>query len=225
MAPIPPVPGAPTRGWLALIGGGEFSFGETEEIDRFMLARMPPGRKTIAFIPAASGSTEYAVHLGTYFAKLDPSVVVKNIPIYRVRDARRPKNLDLLRSAGMVYVGGGTTNLFLDGLRDTPVGATLGEVLAAGGCVTAIGAGASSLGAFAPDMHRSGNALRGLNVIPGGAIVTAFDPADDELLRRMMSVEEVRVGYGIPPKTALIVAPDRTAAIVGAGSVAVVRKA
>jgi peptidase E len=52
---------------LVLIGGGEFSFGETREIDEFLLAQMPPDRRSIAFLPTASGSAEYAQHLGKYF--------------------------------------------------------------------------------------------------------------------------------------------------------------
>src|SRR4030081_1149516 len=51
---------------LVLIGGGEFSFGETREIDEFLLRSMPADRRTVAFIPAASGSAEYAVHFGKY---------------------------------------------------------------------------------------------------------------------------------------------------------------
>ncbi|HEX2122657.1 MAG TPA: hypothetical protein VHL59_13540, partial [Thermoanaerobaculia bacterium] len=81
---------------LALIGGGEFSFGETRAIDELLLARMPADRRTIAFLPTASGSAEYAVHLGDYFRKLDPSVEVVNVPIYRGRDGRRPKNVSAI---------------------------------------------------------------------------------------------------------------------------------
>ncbi|MHB0971163.1 MAG: Type 1 glutamine amidotransferase-like domain-containing protein [Thermoanaerobaculia bacterium] len=222
--PLPPVPGSPTRGWLVLIGGGEFSFGETEEIDRFMLGKMPTEKRSIAFIPAASGSNEYAVHLDAHYRKLNAMVKVRNIPIYRMRDARRAKNLALLRDAGMVYIGGGVTNSLLDASRDTPLAEVLGEVLDGGGVVAGIGAGASALGTWAPDMHRPANAIRGMALIPGSAIVTAFDPSDDEMLRRMMSLEDVRVGYGIPPGVALAVAPDRAATIVGNGSIAVVRK-
>ena len=42
------------KGWLALLGGGEFTFGETEEADRAWLERCPAG--PIGFLPAASGS-------------------------------------------------------------------------------------------------------------------------------------------------------------------------
>ena len=36
---------------LVLIGGGEFSFGETREIDEFLLRSMPAERRVVAFIP------------------------------------------------------------------------------------------------------------------------------------------------------------------------------
>ena len=29
------------QGWIVLIGGGEFSFGDTEEVDRFLVTKMP----------------------------------------------------------------------------------------------------------------------------------------------------------------------------------------
>ena len=44
----------PTAGWLALVGGGEFSFGETEDADRAWMEKVPPG--PVGFIAAASGS-------------------------------------------------------------------------------------------------------------------------------------------------------------------------
>src|SRR5436190_22776654 len=104
---------------LVLIGGGEFSFGETREIDEILVRAMPADRRTIAFIPAASGSAEYATHLSVYFKQIDPSVEIINVPIYRPRDARRQKNLDLLRGAGMIYLGGGVTNNLLAALHES----------------------------------------------------------------------------------------------------------
>ncbi len=105
---------------LVLIGGGEFSFGETREIDELLLRSMPSDRRTIAFLPTASGSAEYAGHIGKYFHELDPSVETVNIPIYRGRDARRAKSLGALLSAGMIYLGGGVTNQLLITLRESP---------------------------------------------------------------------------------------------------------
>src|SRR6266542_3772252 len=84
---------------LVLIGGGEFSFGETREIDEYLLRHLPPDRRTVAFLPTASGSAEYARHLGAYFASIDPSVETVNVPVYRGRDNRRQKNLNAILAA------------------------------------------------------------------------------------------------------------------------------
>src|SRR6185436_9179429 len=84
---------------LVLIGGGEFSFGETREIDQFLLSRMPADRRTVAFLPTASGSPEYAGHIGKYFQELDATVTTLNVPVYRGRDSRRQKNLAALAAA------------------------------------------------------------------------------------------------------------------------------
>src|SRR6185436_415219 len=131
---------------LALIGGGEFSFGETREIDELLLARMPADRRTIAFLPTASGSAEYAVHLGEYFRRLDPSVEVINVPIYRGRDARRPKNLNAILGAGMVYLGGGVTNNLLATIHQSPVDIAMRDAAEGGAVIAAIGAAASCFG-------------------------------------------------------------------------------
>src|SRR6266702_4193409 len=112
---------------LVLIGGGEFSFGETREIDEFLLAQMPHDRRTVAFLPTASGSAEYAQHLGKYFHEIDPSVETVNVPIYRGRDNRRQKNLNAILAAGMVYIGGGVTNNLLGTLRESAAEIALRE--------------------------------------------------------------------------------------------------
>ena len=106
---------------LVLIGGGEFSFGETREIDEFLVRNMPSDRRTIAFLPTASGSAEYALHLGNYFRQMDPTLETINVPIYRGRDNRRQKNLNAILSAGLIYLGGGVTNNLLTTIRESPV--------------------------------------------------------------------------------------------------------
>ena len=117
---------------LVLIGGGEFSFGDTREIDELLVSRMPADRRTIAFLPTASGSAEYATHLGDYFRKIDPSINVVNVPIYRGRDSRRQKSLDAILAAGMVYLGGGVTNNLLATVRESPAEIAMREAAATG---------------------------------------------------------------------------------------------
>lgn len=208
---------------LTLIGGGEFSFGETRTIDEFLLSRMPRDRRTIAFLPTASGSPEYATHIGKYFREIDPTVETVNVPIYRGRDSRRQKNLNLIRSAGMIYLGGGVTNSLLSTLRESAAEIAMRESAQDGAIIAAIGAAASSFGMHARDMQ-SGGSLDGLGWLARTVIDSAFDPADDVALRRLMSLTDVDIGIGIPPRTALTVGNDGTAEIIGEGGIAVFRK-
>lgn len=208
---------------LVLIGGGEFSFGETREIDRILLEKMPADRRTIAFLPTASGSAEYAQHLGKYFHELDPSVEVVNVPVYRGRDARRPKSLNAILGAGMVYLGGGVTNNLLETLRESPADLAMRDAAANGAVIAAIGAAASCFGTHVRDM-RSGGALPGLGWLANTVVDTAFDPENDVALRRLMSLPEVQLGLGIPPKTALVLDGNGNGEIAGDGQIAAFRK-
>ena len=209
---------------LVLIGGGEFSFGETRHIDEFLLARLPHGNRRVAFLPTASGSAEYAVHFGRYLEEIDAGIETLNVPVYRGRDSRRQRNLDQILSAGMVYVGGGVTNQAAGTLRESPADLAMREAASGGSVVAAIGAGASCFGSWARDMLRGSAPIPGLSWLPGVAIETAFDPSNDAGLRRLMSIPEVTLGIGIPPRTALAIHGDGSTEIVGDGSVAVVRR-
>jgi len=213
-----------TSGWIVLIGGGEFSFGETEEIDRFLLERLPADRRTIAFLPTASGSNEYAGHFAKYISGLAPDVTVTSVPIYRIRDARRGKNLDLLTSAGMIYIGGGVTNRLLAATRQDPLIAALGQALRQGAIVAGIGAGAAALGLSARDMETEHRSLPALDLVTGAAIESGFDPANDSMLRRLMSVPGVHVGVGIPRSCAIAIDGSGSAVVLGNQPIAVVRK-
>jgi cyanophycinase-like exopeptidase len=208
---------------LALIGGGEFSFGETRSIDRILLERMPRDRRTVAFLPTASGSAEYAVHLGRYLHELDPSVNVVNVPIYRPRDARRQKNLNMILAAGMIYLGGGVAGTLLTTLRQSPAEMALRDAASNGALIAAIGAAAASFGTWVTD--RGGGAAEGLGWLAETALEAGFDAAADTPLRRLMSLPDVHTGVGLPPKTALLVSADGTAAVEGDGQIAVFRKA
>jgi cyanophycinase-like exopeptidase len=209
---------------LVLIGGGEFSFGETREIDQYLLSKMPADRRTIAFLPTASGSAEYAVHLGKYFKELDAGVEVINVPIYRGRDNRRPKNLTTILSAGLIYLGGGVTNTLLATLRESPAEMALRDAAANGAVIAAIGAAASCFGMHARDMRGAGAALPALGWLAHAVVDAGFDPENDVALRRLMSIPETRLGLGIPAGTALAIHADGATEIVGSGNVAAFRK-
>ena len=209
---------------LVLIGGGEFSFGETRAIDELLLAKMPRDKRSVAFLPTASGSAEYAVHFGTYLRGIDPSVDVVNVPIYRGRDNRRQKNLSTILSAGMVYLGGGVTNNIAPVLRESPAELAMRDAAGNGVVIAAIGAAASCFGTHARDMRGTASAIDAMGWLANTVIDTAFDPQNDTALRRLMSLPDVKLGLGIPPKTALVIGRDGVAEIVGEGQVAAFRK-
>ena len=209
---------------LVLIGGGEFSFGETREIDELLLSRLPADRKSLAFLPTASGSSEYAAHFGTYLRGMDDSVTIANVPIYRGRDNRRQKNLDAILAAGLIYLGGGLTNNLLATLHGSPAELALRDAAANGATVAAIGGAAASFGAWARDMRGAASAIAGLAWIRGTAIDSGFEPENDVALRRLMSLPDVTLGVGIPARTALVVGSSGATEIVGSGQIAAFRK-
>ncbi len=186
---------------------------------------MPAGRRTVAFVPAASGSAEYAGHFGKYLHGIDPTVETVNVPIYRGRDSRRQKNLTQLLSAGMIYLGGGVTNNLLAVLREPAAELAMREAAEQGTVIAAIGASASCFGIAARDTHGIAASLPGLGWISHTVVDTAFAPENDGDLRRLMSVPETLLGLGIPAGTALAIRADGETAIIGGGNVAAFRKA
>src|SRR3954463_11120574 len=113
---------AERNGWLALLGGGGFSFGETEEADQAWIEPTPPG--PVGFIPAASGSNDYPRHFAAYL-KEEFDRKVEIIPIYRERDGRRGRTAEPCGDVAAVYLGGGVAAPLLDAVRDPPAAEAL----------------------------------------------------------------------------------------------------
>lgn len=201
----------PGAGWLALLGGGEFSFGETLDADRAWLDKTPPG--PIGFLPAASGSLDYAHHLGAYLRETFEREL-ETLPIYRPRDARRGRNAERVGEVAAVYVGGGAPEQLLDAVAGSAVDEALRARLAAGGTIAAIAGAAQCLGAVARAV--GGATLPGLGWLPGGAIEPNFDPDHDRRLRGLLRQPGVRWAAGIPMGAALLLGPDGAVEVVDA---------
>src|SRR5436305_5782622 len=172
---------AADRGWLALLGGGEFSFGETEEADQAWIEHTPPG--PVGFIPAASGSNDYPRHFAEYL-KEEFDREVEIIPIYRERDGRRGRNAERIRDVAAVYLGGGVVDHLLDAIRDTPAAEALASKLAEGGVVVAIAAAAQCAGGCARSLFK-GALIPGVGWLPAGVVEPNFDRGHDPRWRRM----------------------------------------
>jgi hypothetical protein len=208
---VVPFERCPGEGWLALLGGGEFSFGETLEADRAWLERCGPG--VVGFVPAASGSNDYPRHFASYMEQTFGRGV-ETVPIYRPRDARRGRNAERLREVAAVYLGGGVTDHLLEALAGSPAAEALGDRLAKGGMVVAIAAAAQAAGVTARSIA-PGQTLPGFGWLPGGVVEPNFDPGHDRRLRRLLQLPGVRWGVGLPSSSALLLGPGGASGIVG----------
>jgi len=198
-------------GWLALVGGGEFTFGETVEADRAWMEKVGAG--PLAFLPTASGSTEYGDFFTAYMKEgFDRPVDV--VPIYRRRDARRGKNLARLDGAAGVYMGGGVVDHLLEALVAEPALEHLARGLARGVVVVGIAASAQAFGVVARSIF-GGAPLPGLGWLPGGVVEPNFDPGHDRRLRQLLASPGVAWGLGIPAGSAVLLGPDGAVETVG----------
>jgi cyanophycinase-like exopeptidase len=201
----------PGTGWLVLLGGGEFSFGETEEADRAWVEKMPPG--PVGFIPAAAGSNDYPRHFAEYMKEAFEREV-EIIPIYRSRDGRRGRNSERIRDVAAVYLGGGVTDHLLEALQETPAAEALARKIADGGIVVAIAAAAQCAGRFARSIFK-GDLIPGFGWLPDGVVEPNFDPGHDRRLRKMLMGTGVRSGLGVPAGSAVLMGPDGLVELVG----------
>jgi cyanophycinase-like exopeptidase len=201
----------PGDGWLVLIGGGEFSFGETEDADDAWLAKAGDG--PVGFVPAASGSEDYGHNFAEYVHE-ELGREAQIVPVYRARDARRSKNAERIEECAVVYLGGGVPDHLLEALEEgSPVRDALTAKLERGGVVVAIAAAAQAAGQGTRGIRRE--VLPGLGWLPGGVVDPNFDPEHDRRLRKLLTTPGITWGVGIPPESALLLGPDGAVEIVG----------
>lgn len=207
------IPRRAGKGWLVLIGGGEFSFEETEAADAAWLKKTSQQDGTVGFIPTASGSTDYgnhfAIYLDEYFNRL-----VETVPIYRARDARRGRNAQRVDCADDLYLGGGVSDHLLEALNGTPCLEAIEKKLDEGAAVVAIAASAQALGQVVRSLFGK-RLLDGLGWLPGVAVDTNFDPSHLRRLRQLVARKDVALGVGLAAGAALLLGPDGEQEIVG----------
>ncbi len=201
----------PGDGWLALLGGGEFSFGETLAADAAWLSHAADG--PVGFVPAASGSVDYGHHFADYL-EAEHGRVAETIPLYRPRDARRGKNLARLTECAALYLGGGVADHLIETLSGSPAAEALLERLRSGGVVTAIAAAAQALGRVARSIQ-PGRVVAGLGWLAGGVVEPNFDPAHDRRLRQLLGQPGVSWGLGVPSGSAVLLGPAGEVELVG----------
>jgi cyanophycinase-like exopeptidase len=198
-------------GWLGLLGGGEFSFGETLEIDRRWVSKLEEG--PVGFLPTASGSADYAANFSEYLQESFGRESVC-IPVYRARDARRQKNVDRIDQAAAIYIGGGITDQLVETLQDSAALEALGRKLASGGIVVAIAGATQAFGVLVRGLLGR-EVVPGFGWLPGGVIEPNFDPGHDRRLRELMEQQGVQWGLGLPAGSAVLLGPAGQQEIAG----------
>jgi cyanophycinase-like exopeptidase len=198
-------------GTLVLIGGGEFSFGETAQADAVWTSRAPDGR--VGFVPTASGSSDYGKHFAVY---LDEACdrAVDTVPVYRARDARRQKNVERIMDSAVVYVGGGIGDQLVETLAATPVLEAIEERLRSGGSVVAIAAAAQAAGVWMRSL-RGRQTLAGFGWLEATVVEANFLPTHDHRLRLLMASAGVSFGIGLPASSSLQISADGSLEAVG----------
>lgn len=208
-------------GWLVLIGGGEFSFEETEAADAAWLKLASGDRgddMEVGFLPAASGSDDYGRHFAVYLDEyFERSCDI--IPVYRQRDARRGKNAQRVEKADAVYLGGGVPDHLLDTLQGddgggSPVLDALRGKIETGGVVVAI-AGVAQVCGHAARSVFGGSTIVGLGWLPHGVVEPNFEEGNERRFRQLLEFPGVSWGLAIPAGCAVLLGPSGAVEVVG----------
>ena len=171
---------------IALQGGGPFE--ANDDLDRRLLAAA--GADRVVVLPTADafeGPATLVAAAMTWAERLD--VDVDALMVLQRHDAEDEGAAEVVRAARAVYLVGDSSMHLRSALKDTPVLAALGDVLAAGGLVAAVGSSAAAL--CDPMLDQRGGAftlglglVRGIAVVPGVGVVERGDAQPDAVTRR-----------------------------------------
>ena len=168
-------------GAIALVGSGEY-LPVMDDIDRALLATLPPGAK-LALLPTASGlepgSPARWNALGErHFAALGAST----LPLFLLQrdDAYDEAILAALRDAQFFYFSGGNPNHLVETLQGTPAWASIRRAIAGGAAIAGCSAGAMMLGGYTIRLRdtlagRAPAWTPALGVVPQVAVLPHFD--------------------------------------------------
>jgi cyanophycinase len=203
-------------GWLALVGGAEWTAGCS--FDEALLQRS--GTKTVTVLPTAAAfenPTGAVTFASKWFKTLGASVEVCDI---RNRaDADKPELAEQLRNAEFVYVAGGSPMHLRAALKDTLAYQALRDGWAAGNTVAASSAGAMAL--CDPMLDPRGGAFGlGLGFIEGLAVLPHANEWSAERTKRTLKLLSANVFLAvIDERTALVRSPEGVWNAEGAGTV------
>ena len=207
------------NGPLALVGGGEWREGCT--FDRDLLAAS--GAEEVLVLPTAAAyeHPQRAVDTATdWFATIGGKV--RGLMVLARPDAEDEANVEAVRSARFIYLGGGSPLHLRSVLKDTPLWSALVEAWDGGAVLAGSSAGAMVLCDPMVD-PRGGAFTLGLGLVNGLTVIPHANTWSHEKARRTFELApKVCAVVGIDEQTALIRNPDGTGGwhAAGAGHVA-----
>lgn len=200
-------------GPIYLVGGGELARGETEAVDRPLVAEAG-ARPVATFIGAGSGSRAQAVAFAAYFRRLGARPL--DAALYRRQDAADPDVLDRIQRADLIYLGGGSAQRLLDALEGTPALDALRQAHATGVHLAAIDEAAFAVGTVVRPDDEWPSGRPGLGLVPGWVVMPRFDePQRRRQLRELLAGHPQLRGLGVRPKSAAILRNGRIEAVAG----------
>lgn len=167
-------------GTMYLIGGGELRNGDTQLIDEDILSLAPKGSTFVFFGFAAQDSTDYADTVTSVYGD-KYTVVVPTVA--KGRDFA----INAIKSAAVIYLGGGTTGLLLQVSAQWDLAPHLRAAIDQGTHVAGMSAGAQALSTWY--IHEDNDIFelrRGWGFVSYGVLVHA-NPASFDKAKQLWS--------------------------------------
>jgi len=200
---VPPDPTlVPPAGTVCLQGGGEFS-DACRPMDAQLLS-LADGPVVVTALAGSPGS-DYRTATANgvrHFSALGAADVVAAPDAREDRDAA----LDVLRTARLVVLPGGSPSRLLDALQATGADRVLADVLAAGGVLMGASAGAMVLCEWTVLPDRGMQVVPGLGVVPGVVVVPHWSGGRPDWLRAIDGAVPAEVAVlGLPEESGVLV--------------------
>jgi cyanophycinase len=187
------------RGTIALAGGGPFA--ANDDLDRRLLAAV--GADRVVVLPTADAFEEPAVLVAAAMNWAERlGVSVEALMVLQRHDAEDEGAADVVRGARAVWLVGDSSMHLRSVLKETPVLAALGDVLAAEGVVAAVGNSAAAL--CDPMLDQRGGAFTlGLGLVRGVAVIPGVEEESEERRHRTLTLADTPV-VELPTGSALL---------------------
>jgi cyanophycinase len=176
-------------GTIALVGGGPFR--DNDQLDRRLLNAARAER--VVVLPTADAFEEPGQQVAAAMSWAERlGVEIDALMVLQRHDAEDPGAAEVVRSAAAVYLVGDSSMHLRSAFKETPVLDALGQVLAGGRLVVAVGSCAAAV--CDPMLDQRGGAFTlGLGLVRGMAVIPEAETWSEERLQRTLSLADTTV--------------------------------